>query len=819
MISLNSSAAAPAVGANETQVLQGRLLYHRVGCVACHAPIESADALRQMPSAPELAPSPPSAAFDRKRLEESSVPLDNLATKTTVPELGRFLLDPLKTRPSGRMPSLNLTEPEATALAMYLLREQSTQTNASRPLNRTRGLHFQYFEGDFSDTTKLDNAQPKSSGTVERFSILPRQRDDSIGFRFSGALTVPADGTYTLYTASDDGSRLYLDEQLVVDNDGTHATVEKKATLQLKAGDHPIRVTYFNGGGEVALRVSWQGPGLRKQEIPSAALSHLGLPMVPLEEENLVVNPEKAARGKELFGSLGCAACHDLGTVAVASTLSAKSLAQLDLDAPDNCLAASPIRAPAFRLSDAQRKSLRDALRDRSALSQPLPPKEQVARTLAAFNCLACHSRDGLGGPPPNRAEYFTVLGEADLGDEGRLPPHLTRVGHKLRPDWLREVLLKKGTARPYMATRMPQFGEANLGALPASLEKADAPESAAATADLRPGEPNYGRKLVGTGGLSCISCHVFAGHKSLGVPAMDLSLMTRRLRPDWFHRYLLDPPSLRPGTRMPTFWPEGKSTRPDILSGDTGRQIDAIWAYLSRGREAGLPPGLVQGKMELVASNEALIYRNFIQGAGPRAIGVAYPEKANIAFDANELRLALAWQGPFIDAARHRTGRGEGFEGPLGYNVAHLPPGAPFAVLAEPDAKWPVGSPRQAGYRMHGYQLDRARRPTFDFSFGEVRVEDYPIAVSGALDASLHRTLTLHANQPVENLWFRAWLGDKVEPQPDGSFLVDASLRLKFGLAGPGQPRRRQSAGKWELLVPVAFQAGKAQIVEDILW
>ena len=55
------------------------------------------------------------------------------------------------------------------------------------------------------------------------------------------------------------------------------------------------------------------------------------------------------------------------------------------------------------------------------------------------------------------------MIGEADLGDEGRLPPHLTGVGDKLQPEWLREVLLNKGTARSYMATRMPQFGEANI--------------------------------------------------------------------------------------------------------------------------------------------------------------------------------------------------------------------------------------------------------------------------------------------------------------------------------------------------------------------
>src|SRR5260221_7726677 len=213
-------------------------------------------------------------------------------------------------------------------------------------------------------------------------------------------------------------------------------------------------------------------------------------------------------------------------------------------------------------------------------------------------------------------------------------PPRLTGVGDKLRPEWLREVLVNKGATGPYMATRMPNLEQASVALLLSAIIKADSSAKSAAPPDpssvaAAGHNTGYGRKLVGTEGFSCISCHLFATQKSLGIPAMDLTMMTRRLKKDWFHRYLLDPPSLRPGTRMPTFWPEGKSARKEILDGDTDRQIDAIWAYLSLCKEAGLPPGLIQGKMELVASNEAVIYRNFIQSAGPSAIGVGYPATA----------------------------------------------------------------------------------------------------------------------------------------------------------------------------------------------
>lgn len=85
-------------------------------------------------------------------------------------------------------------------------------------------------------------------------------------------------------------------------------------------------------------------------------------------------------------------------------------------------------------------------------------------------------------------------------------------------------------------------------------------------------------------------------------------------------------------------FWPGSVAANKSILGGDPEKQIALIGSYLATGKQADLPPGLVQGTRELVADKESFIYRHFIQGAGSRAIGVGYPEKANLAFDANEM-------------------------------------------------------------------------------------------------------------------------------------------------------------------------------------
>ena len=89
-------------------------------------------------------------------------------------------------------------------------------------------------------------------------------------------------------------------------------------------------------------------------------------------------------------------------------------------------------------------------------------------------------------------------------------------------------------------------------------------------------------------------------------------------------------------------------------------------------------------------SEGEAVIYRNFIAEAGTRAIAVGYPQGVNIAFDANQIRLALLWQGAFMDGGRHWSGRGQGFQPPAGFAKLSFPEVSPFAFLDETDSPWP---------------------------------------------------------------------------------------------------------------------------------
>ena len=91
---------------------------------------------------------------------------------------------------------------------------------------------------------------------------------------FTGFIQVPADGEWTFYLTSDDGSLLSIGASLIVDNDGEHPAFENSAVCGLKAGKHAFTLKYFQGGGVGMLAFAWSGPNTPRQTVPAAALSH-----------------------------------------------------------------------------------------------------------------------------------------------------------------------------------------------------------------------------------------------------------------------------------------------------------------------------------------------------------------------------------------------------------------------------------------------------------------------------------------------------------------------------------------------------------------
>ena len=227
--------------------------------------------------------------------------------------------------------------------------------------------------------------------------------------------------------------------------------------------------------------------------------------------------------------------------------------------------------------------------------------------------------------------------------------------------------------------------------------------------------------------------------------------------------------------------------------------------------------PPIVTGHPIVPANKEASIYRNFIEGASPRGIGVGYPEGINLCFDANVMNFVMAWHGAFMDGARHWNGRGQGFQPPSGHYLVKYQRRQAIAQLADDKAPWPelkLGNnddDRAKGLRFRGYKLLEGRRPVFLYTAGETSIEDYVTPHAGALP-SYTRQITIHGKG---KFYYLAAADDSIEKR-GGSWKVGKTIKLTLDAAG--SPVLRDGDSGKELLVPI-HSNGKAVIRATYEW
>ncbi|MEQ9426852.1 MAG: LamG-like jellyroll fold domain-containing protein [Cyclobacteriaceae bacterium] len=137
------------------------------------------------------------------------------------------------------------------------------------------GVNYNYFEKDCSGINQLsdfDNEVPVASGITTQMNLSPAQRADCFGLEFTGVIFISSTETYTFYTTSDDGSKLWINDQLLVNNDGLHGNVTVSGSVSLTEGYHSLRVTHFEKTGGESLSVEYSGNSISRQVIPANVL-------------------------------------------------------------------------------------------------------------------------------------------------------------------------------------------------------------------------------------------------------------------------------------------------------------------------------------------------------------------------------------------------------------------------------------------------------------------------------------------------------------------------------------------------------------------
>ncbi len=213
---------------------------------------------------------------EREFLDETTVTIDAPASKLTV----RYTLD-------GSEPNASSTPYEAP----FAMRESATvkaryfdssnrprDTIFERPFKKLTprepvdladpkpGLSATYVEGVYKNLPNFGEQTPKWKGITATPSLdLVETRDDHFAIRWEGYVRAPRSGLYTFTTNSDDGSRLSIHGEAIVNNDGSHSIRAQSGKVALLEGWHPIIIDYFEDNAGEHLEVLWEGPDLPKE--------------------------------------------------------------------------------------------------------------------------------------------------------------------------------------------------------------------------------------------------------------------------------------------------------------------------------------------------------------------------------------------------------------------------------------------------------------------------------------------------------------------------------------------------------------------------
>ncbi len=396
----------------------------------------------------------------------------------------------------------------------------------------------------------------------------------------------------------------------------------------------------------------------------------------------------------------------------------------------------------------------------------------ELTLKMMQLNCYACHERGGRGGVGPKQWPFFENTQQIDIGDEGRMPPPLDYVGRKLQTNWLQKVLEGRGDVRSHFRARMPVFND-HAKMLAASFAEIDQasdklePKSIKAKKDTVV-DLEAGRNLMDSG---CVQCHAFRAESLPGTIGIDISNVGNRIHRDWFEAFLLNPASLKKNTRMPSFFPDGKSSVPHILGGDVPKQIESLWGYLNS-TDSPLPIKLEQSRsqlFELVPKDAPIILRTFMESnsAGTSAIAVGFPSHYHFGFDAQSMRLAEIWKGKFLNA------QGTWFD-------RFAPPAIPLGTdrILFPAASYHT-RPANNGFtvvdksrlRFQGYSLNPQKVPQFRYVVEDTIIED---VIKPSDREGLSRRIKLASADPNRRSKSQAiWL-----------LLSDDVIRIENGLA-----------------------------------
>lgn len=331
----------------------------------------------------------------------------------------------------------------------------------------------------------------------------------------------------------------------------------------------------------------------QEQQHIARFLATLGQPRLsPDATTKAAASADQIGRGERLYAEYRCGACHKGPPGSSTNSNVLKSVLSANSHWERACTGSTGApRQPQFALSDADR----NALREFATSSNPLASARGVAESiLQEHNCLACHARNDAPGLAPRLTQVAQQHAELASLVPAMTPPPLISVGDKLHDTALRDAIRRQGPPhRPYLLVRMPMFAlkDAELQVLVDDLIAADRIPPSAPSSTIRSLASDerkvlldaLGTRLVTPDGFGCTSCHqvgnVLPAKAPLNARGPDLSLLGRRIRREWFDRFVRNPSRIVPRMEMPSVQVAVRGVLGDHLDA----QVAAVWEVLNR--------------------------------------------------------------------------------------------------------------------------------------------------------------------------------------------------------------------------------------------
>ncbi|GJQ22261.1 hypothetical protein BIY37_08650 [Candidatus Brocadia sapporoensis] len=519
---------------SDEQLSQGDFLFEQVGCMACHSYKEDAE----RGFAPNLA---------------------RIGQKINYGYLMEWIVNPKAKESHTRMPSFRLNQEKASLIAGYLIHKTGKDT----------------LKEGVADRDWLEDKEKSRAGEVliKRYGCFGCHEIEGMEGLGKIGTELSAIGSKSV-TLLDFG---LLEKKILGEAGLKHFTENvgkaRQSWLQAKLRDP----RQFDEGKykRPEDRLKMPDFALKDEEVESLVIMLAGLREEKFPEKYLARLAEKdnsVVEGKRLIGKYNCIGCHqfDLDRLHLAGDVEVAGMVKLEEDA-----------GVYFQLWEDNEK-----LGHKAGETVYIDNQQIVDRKKAAG-----------GDITPEIIEYH-VENEGLVPEEARVfaPPLLYSEGKKVQSEWLFEFLKEPFDLRPWLDIKMPTFrlpdDEAtSLSKFFAEVENEPYPyeyifetkkEYIDAKEAMSPGYLLAAKKLFESKDVNCILCHVKGekmpeGDKTGWAP--DLLLAKRRLKPGWIKRWLLDPQSIQPGTKMPKFFREGEFQ--NYIPGTPADQAEVMKDYL----------------------------------------------------------------------------------------------------------------------------------------------------------------------------------------------------------------------------------------------